>query len=112
MQANYTERETTGGYTIGEIEVEGKKVIVYIQASPSVYFCICDRVVPNGRYLPLHPKGARGQVTMIKEPYTCGRTSNVIVVVWEDGSRVHMKFEDIILEPCLNTAVMENPVKA
>lgn len=92
----YTEREAAG-YTLGEIEVEGQKKIIISIQDIGVRLCVGDPVVSKGLFY--HKKGVRGKVVRIKEPFTGDNTSNVIVVAWENGSRVHMKFEDIIFEP-------------
>ena len=97
MPVNYTERKAVGGSILGEIKVGRKKVVISIQDSPGVRLCIGDPVVWNwlATYIP---KGVRGQVTRISEPYVGGYTSNVILVVWENGYVARMKFEELFLE--------------
>jgi len=54
-----------------------------------------DVVVSNGRF-PGVPRGLKGVVFRILEPYVEGRTTDVIGVRWEDGTTAWMKFKDLL----------------
>lgn len=53
---------------------------------------LMDQIISNGN---VYPKGEKGQVIEICEPYTEGNTSDIILCVFSENVVCRMKFKDI-----------------
>ncbi|MCX6752960.1 MAG: hypothetical protein NTW62_01265 [Candidatus Nomurabacteria bacterium] len=88
---NVTKKETKGGYIIEITPI--KKIILSITSTGGNILKLNDIVVSNGRVAV--PKGTKGRVVEIDEPFKDGSTDNVIFCEFEDGTSYDMKFKDL-----------------
>lgn len=82
-------KEVTGGFIL---EILPSGLILSITSLSGETTKINDIVVSNGRFLP---KGLRGRVYSLSEPYNNGCTTNFINCEFENGQIASMKFEDL-----------------
>ena len=92
-------KEVVGGYIL---ELDSSSTIVditknWVYYSLNKILRLNDEVVANGRIFV--PKGTRGKVTKILQPYSRSYTSDIICVDFHDGKGLcSMKFKDLDLE--------------
>lgn len=90
-----TEKETHG--FILEIQ-EGRIISIrekYDIQPRKIY--LGQNIISNGR---IESQGLRGVVEKIFEPFTRGKTGDVIFIKWEHGDVSSMKFKDLFFDFC------------
>ncbi|MCR4330664.1 MAG: hypothetical protein NUV49_02165 [Patescibacteria group bacterium] len=79
------------------LDIERRDGEIVVLRAPGIILHKDGSVVSTGQFMV--PKGARGRVITIKEPYTDGHTTDVVVCIFEGHEGpVRMKPGEIISE--------------